>query len=139
MLQRTCEFARQEEENEKRNAFFESWGIHARNLLSFFYSPTDSKYCPRPDDVIAEDFFDNDSKWRTNRPDKSQTLIALAKRIGKEVAHLTYVRVNYGSVGPKWPISIVTNEMRRIILKFYELVPSDWIGPEFKKFFKILN
>jgi hypothetical protein len=40
------------------NLTLESFVIHARALLQFLYAET-----PRPDDVIAEDFFEDPSAW----------------------------------------------------------------------------
>lgn len=132
MLQQTCEFARNETERERRNAFLESWTIHARTLLNFLYSPAGPSKYPRPDDVIAEDYFDEASGWQLNRPIKSSSLEKFNQRVGKEIAHLTYS----GAFGQKWPNSRITNEIGAICVKFSEVVPSGRIGSEFVKFFK---
>ncbi|MCX5792400.1 MAG: hypothetical protein NTY45_09370 [Elusimicrobia bacterium] len=132
MLQQTCRFARAETIRGRKNAFLESWTIHARNLLYFFYSPNGSKKCPRRDDVIAEDFFNEESVWRLKRPTKSLIMKNFNRRVGKEIAHLTYV----GAFGLQWPNSRITNEIREICLRFYEVVPSSRIGPKFVNFFK---
>jgi hypothetical protein len=139
MLQQTCESARLEDVRFKKCAFLESWTIHARNLLDFFYSPQGPKKQPRTDDVIAEDFFDEPFCWINNRPSPSDRLQELAKRVGREIAHLTYVRTDFGVTGPKWPSGRITNEFRQIIFKFCELVPSERIGQECVRFFKATN
>jgi len=69
------------------NAFIESFVIHARVLLDFFYPLK-----PRLDDVIAVDFFDRAKTWEEARPEKTDILKTIHKRVGKEAAHLTYSR-----------------------------------------------
>jgi len=136
MLQQTCELARQEDNPIVRNAFLIAFAIHARNLLDFFYAPSGPKRWPREDDVIAEDFFDNPIEWWNSRPTKSQYLLALGARVGKEVAHLTYMRLRTMSKGRLWANSSITNEMRDILLHFQSLTPSTRMGQEFVAFFR---
>lgn len=136
MLQQTCELAQMEDDGIKKNAYLSSFAIHARNLLDFFYSPTGPKTWPRPDDVIAEDFFDTVSDWRTGRPVKSNTLQEVSRRVGKEVAHLTYERLLTMSKGKPWANSTIANEMRATFLNFRDMVPSSRLGDAVSKFFK---
>lgn len=51
------------------NAFLEAFVIHFRCTLAFFY---DSK--PRPDDAVADDFFDKPADWERLRPAQSGVL-----------------------------------------------------------------
>lgn len=139
MLQQTCELARTEDVRARKSAFLESFAIHARNLLDFFYSPAGPKKYPQPDDVIAEDFFDSPSSWHNNRPAKSEVMKSLHRRVAKEIAHLTYERLNNMTVGPKWPNSQIANEMRAVILKFKELAPANRIGKNFNSFFDLIK
>ena len=134
MLQQTCEFARRAKKKARKSAFLEAWSIHARNLLDIFYFDTPNKRL-HPDDVIAEDFFDNSSAWRDCRPTQSEEMKTLSGRISKEIAHLTYTRTNFGTHGPKWPNSRITNEFRNVGRIFYHNVSADHIGKEFKSFF----
>lgn len=136
MLQQTCELARMEDNAIKKNAYLSSFAVYARNLLDFFYAPAGPKTWPRPDDVIAEDFFDSPLKWRAERPAKSNTLQAVNRRVGKEVAHLTYERLLTMSKGNPWANSVITNEMRTIFLDFRSRVPSARLGDAVAKFFK---
>lgn len=135
MLQQTCESARVEDVRARKNAFLESFAIHARNLLDFFYSPDGPRKYPQPDDVIAEDFFDVASDWHNERPTKSDILASLHRRVNKEVAHLTYERLKNMTVGPSWPNSRITNEFREVILSFRKLAPACRLGEEFRRFF----
>jgi hypothetical protein len=67
------------------NAILESFTFHARILLDFLYAEN-----PRLDDVIAEHYFDSPANWSAIRPNKSELLKGVHKRVGQEVAHLTY-------------------------------------------------
>ncbi len=136
MLQQTCAMARKEDNAIKKNAYLSSFAIHARNLLDFFYPPAGPKAWPRPDDVIAEDFFDSPLEWRDKRVSKSNTLQAVNRRVGKEVAHLTYERLLTMSKGKPWPNSTIANEMRVIFLDFRNRAPASRLGDAVSKFFK---
>lgn len=135
MLHQTCELARHEDVRAKKNAFLESWAMHARNLFDFFYSTHEPTKKPRIDDVIAEDFFLDSSFWPSVRPNPSEDLTKLGKRVAKEIAHLTYARASAGPIGPKWPNSRLTNEFRTIVLKFRAVVPSEHVDSRFISYF----
>src|SRR5678816_3490620 len=70
------------------NAVLESFTVHARVLLDFLFDPK-----PRQDDVVAEDFFPETTKWVQIRGDIPPILQQVESRVGKEVAHLTYARL----------------------------------------------
>ncbi len=70
------------------NAALESFTIHARNLLDFLYPQG-----AREDDVIADDYFPIPDDWQKRRTVKTQILENVHRRVGKEVAHLTYARL----------------------------------------------
>jgi len=72
-------------ENVVNNALLESFTIHTRILLDFLFAAK-----PQLDDVIAEDFFEDPATWHNVRPPKSEILETVHKRVGKEIAHLTY-------------------------------------------------
>src|SRR5712675_2621976 len=67
-----------------RNALVEALTIHARVLLSVFYPSS-----PKPDDVLAADYFDDPVAWARARPALTPALKSVDRRVGKEVAHLT--------------------------------------------------
>src|SRR5690348_13853431 len=71
-----------------KNALMESFTVHARNLFGFLW---DRK--PWNDDVVASDFFDDQSAWDDNPPAIPPILEPIGGRVGKEVAHLTYARI----------------------------------------------
>jgi len=70
------------------NAVLESFCLHSRNLLDFLFAEK-----PYPDDVIAEDYFESPEDWPRIRGDMPPVLEPVRRRVGKELAHLTYARL----------------------------------------------
>src|SRR5688572_21299671 len=70
------------------NALLESFSIHARALLQFFFPMS-----PKSDDVLAEDYFGGTAAWEAVRGAEPAALNQVNRRVGKEVAHLTYARL----------------------------------------------
>ena len=109
------------------NAFLESFTIHARGLLYFLY---DEK--PKPDDVIADDFFPTSQKWKEARPEKTEVLEKVHKRVGKEVAHLTYARQDVTPEMKKWPFLQIANDIKVSFNEFLRIVPEELLGLRWK-------
>ena len=109
------------------NALLESFTIHSRILLDFLYSNK-----PREDDVIAEDFLDDDY-WVLNRPQKTKTLESIHFRVGKEVAHLTYARHEVTPETKQWHFIEIANDVISIFAKFIEMVPPEKLDPVWHK------
>jgi hypothetical protein len=112
-----------------RNALVESFTVHARILLDFLFSTE-----PKPDDVIAEDFFDNGSTWLQYRPAKTQLLATIHKRVGKEVAHLTYARLAVIPEAKQWHFVNIANQISAVLEKFLRLVPASRGSDSFRRF-----
>lgn len=110
------------------NALLESFTVHSRVLLHFLYSRN-----PREDDVIAEDFLDDEDKWLSIRPQKSGTLDAIHPRVGKEVAHLTYARQDVTPETKPWPFIEIANEINAIFTEYIKLVPPENLDPIWRK------
>jgi hypothetical protein len=105
------------------NAFIESFVIHARILLDFFYP---SK--PRPDDVIVTDFFQHPKTWEKARPEKTGILDTIHKRVGKEAAHLTYARQKVSEEQKRWDHKNIERDIRVLVECFLNLVPNSLLG-----------
>lgn len=97
-----------------KNAFLESFVIHARVLLQFLYDET-----PRPDDVIAEDFFKDPSAWRSSRPAMTALLSTVRRRVGKEAAHLTYARQVVNPEDKPWEFLSIARDLRQAMALFF--------------------
>jgi len=105
------------------NALLESFTIHVRALIGFFYSEK-----PRDDDIIAEDFFNNQTDWHSIRPLKTKTLENAKKRADKEVAHLTYNRLDVTPEQKPWEFLEIFDELQVLIKVFLDNVDQDLLG-----------
>jgi len=106
------------------NAFLESFTVHVRALLQIFF-PT----APQADDVLAEDFFDEPRLWTDIRGELPDVLGAVKLRVGKEIAHLTYARLDVTPEAKVWNIVAIWSEMQGIIRKWADNVPTPRLGP----------
>lgn len=88
-------------EGPMKNAVLESFGVHARNLVDFFYKTTG-----KPDDVLAVDLFSATTEWK---PDPDPLLTEVVRTsTNKLLAHMTYGRQRRKQGG--W-------EIERIVLR----------------------
>ena len=99
--------------NFRLSAYLESFAIHLRGLIDFFYANLKDA---KPDDVIAGDFFDPPSVWNPGVP--SVTLSAARERANKEVGHITYKRKSGMDPTKPWPVSDLFNEIVPIARQF---------------------
>ena len=125
----------EEKDNIKMHAFLESLLIHSRNVFYFLYNDENPKY---KDDVLSIHFIQLD-EWNEFR--NSQINLEIFKgfrqRIAKEIAHLTYSRLEKNSENIKWDIRFVVPLIKGID-KFIELAEkdllhSDWNNYQFLK------
>jgi len=110
------------------NALIESFAIHARVLLDFFYGSTNSR---NQDDVFPEHFFLDAEMWRAERPylsDEDKKLIK--RRVGKEIAHLTYARQKVELEDKPWPISDIVDVIDAAAKKFFDMAPIELLRPD---------
>lgn len=93
------------------SAMVEAFAIHLRNLIDFFYLPSE-----KPDDVLAEDFCDPASDWKPGVP---SPLLSDAKiRANKEINHITYKRKSDADPTKWWPVESLINEIYAIEKQF---------------------
>ena len=109
------------------NALLESFVIHARSLLYFLYDTN-----PKPDDVVADDFFPDQREWHKARPAKSTILATVHRRVGKEVAHLTYARQLVTAEMKNWDFVAIGDEIIRSCNVFTGLVSKECLGDRWK-------
>ena len=69
------------------SASLESFAIHLRNLIDFFYTQSGNA---QTDDLVAANFFDSPSAW--NLGAMPQLLKDARERANKEISHITYKR-----------------------------------------------
>jgi hypothetical protein len=107
-----------------KNALIESFLVHARAILFFFYTEK-----PKPDDVLAEHYIFPQNNWHDARPPIPTSLRRLQERVGKEVAHLTYSRKKIEPNNKNW-------DFAQIILEFipvFQAIEAISVVTTFKK------
>ena len=109
------------------NALLESFVIHVRGLIDFFYIEE-----PKTDDVIAADFFTEATAWKKIRPPLSDSLSTSRKRAHKEIAHLTYARLEVTPETKGWKFVEIANEIRSVMDLFIRNVPKNLLGERWK-------
>src|SRR5579864_3336346 len=94
----------------EKSVYLESFLIHLRNLIDFFYPQS-----PRPTDVIATDFYDDPAKWNATI---SSSLELARTRANKEVSHLTLGRKAGMHPDKHWAVLDLYQEMRTVAQAF---------------------
>lgn len=97
------------------NAMLESFAIHVRGLVFFLFPEK-----PKPDDVLASHFVLNIADWEKARGSKPEILKKAQARAGKEIAHLTYARLEVTPEAKQWAFLEITNEINRVIKIFLQ-------------------
>lgn len=105
------------------NALLESFVIHVRGLMDFLY-----KDKPQKDDVVAQDYFTSLEEWENIRTPISEILEKAKKRAGKEIAHLTYARLEVTPDTKPWVFIVITNEISKVMKIFLENVSKEKLG-----------
>jgi hypothetical protein len=109
-----------------RNGLVEAFAIHARGLSDFLFSP------PKDDDAAAEHFF-APGAWVELRGEQiSHELRAVRRRTNKEIAHLTYSRLNVPDASKSWMQQAIVLEIQRVFFRFVEHVDPELVADDFK-------
>jgi hypothetical protein len=104
------------------NALLESFGIHNRSLIDFLWQEQPM----RKTDAIARDWIED---WRA--PEMSGLLKGVKDRVGKEMLHLSYNRLDVPDDEKGWTVLGIGPEVIGAFLKFVteaprSLVPENW-------------
>jgi hypothetical protein len=99
------------------NACLEAFTVHVRAVMDFLYA-----HAPYPDDVIAEDFVPS---WPANRPKCTEALAIAKARAGKEIAHLTYARLNVSREAKAWPFLEIAADVSTAFTEFLRQTPTE--------------
>ena len=109
-----------------RNALVEAFAVHARGLSDFLFS------APQDDDAAAEQFF-GPGEWVAQRgEDISAELQAVRRRTNKEIAHLTYSRLNVPEASQSWMTQSIVLELQRVFFRFVKHVDPELVTHDFK-------
>jgi hypothetical protein len=101
----------------------ESFALHLRNLLVFFYNDS-----PAPLEVVAADFCPEGS-WRETRKAITRTLSIAQKRAEKSLLLLTLERQSQEGPQNPWDFDGIAIEIKLIILVFMETAKPERLDP----------
>lgn len=102
------------------NMVLESYLVHARNLIDFFYPGT-----PYEDDIVANDYFDPPEAWTRSLDGAPQFLRTAKNRINKRLSHLAYKRL---SITKNHQVGKIFDELRGALNAFLETVSHDLLS-----------
>jgi hypothetical protein len=91
------------------SAFIESFGVHLRNLIDFFYRRG------KDDDVTAQDFLDAGIQWNPSEP---VVLKDARARANKELNHLTQLRKSGTPKDKEWDTATLLREIDAVARDF---------------------
>jgi hypothetical protein len=111
-----------------KNALLESFAIHARVLLFFLFADN-----PQKDDVIAEDFLTNPEQWPQIRGEMPDALKLVKQRVGKEIAHLTYARLDVTPDTKGWKFLAIADAVKQLVDTFITRVPPEHLAPAWER------
>ena len=118
-------------EGQVRNALLESFSIHARTLLDFFFPAIAPP--PRDDDLLASDYFQSAGRWEDVRGELPRDLIDVRRRVGKEIAHLTITRLDVTPETKPWNFPAIAAALDGVFRKFLRSVDPGLLAPDVKK------
>jgi hypothetical protein len=110
------------------SVLLESFAIHLRNLIEFFFYPPKKKY------VRAHDFFDKPTDWKQ----KMTTPVKKAlQRANEEVNHLTHGRKNGTPPGKLWNTDQLLKAIETVAREFAAKASNKKLHPEVRKFLRL--
>jgi hypothetical protein len=128
MLWELAECLPQKKANTETSALVESYGIHLRNLIDFFYRKG------KRDDVTARDFLDPTITWAPKEP---ISLTKAHQRANKELSHLTQARKS-GSLPEKaWDTRGLLKEIAAVAKDFADKASQKKLHPKVREFLQL--
>lgn len=115
------------------NALVESFALHCRALIHFFYWDAHLKNGTslfghvKATDVIAEDFFAASGTQWTNKPGITATLVRAKTMADKQVAHVTEQRRTLNTSrarGKTWHFARIHRHLSKAMHRFLQSAPS---------------
>ena len=123
LLESTVTIASAARDRAISNAFLDSFLQATRNLCHFLYS-----HNPRPSDIIAEDFFDDERDWCRARLAVAEFHDgSIVNLISKRLVHLTWDRTS--GTKPSWGAFRIAWELCKAMEVFIAKVPSSRVDP----------
>jgi hypothetical protein len=124
-------FATQRLSDQDHNAFVESFAIHVRCLRDFLWG----KRGPHnPEDAFASDFCDP-GVWETGPPALPAALKAIEgkrQRIGREIVHLTYHRLDIKAETKDWDLTELMRAIADGLHEFAKVAKPERLHPKLR-------
>lgn len=121
--------AEQTHREAERNALLEAYALHARALFDFLHHRPNKG---RP--VLAIHFVRDEMAWKRAKGKTPAVLERVKLRVGQEVAHLTYDRLDVGPEAKSWNIAEISAALRAglvtLLAHARDEFPPILIGPE---------
>src|SRR4051812_23493088 len=102
-----------------RNAMLETFLIHYRNLLDFFYA---DKRRALAHDVSAAHYVIDPKRWKERRPRMDKEATSSRERVNAQLAHLTYRRLKYHQ--RNWSDRRMLRQIEELIENFAQQLPA---------------
>jgi hypothetical protein len=125
-FQLTARLLHEEKRGEMRSILIESFVIHLRNLIDFFFTPETHN-----DDVVATDFCGG---W--NEP-ISSTLKTARERANKELTHLTLGRKSGLHPDKPWDVAGLFQEVSAVAKTFSGRASTEKLSPHVGKWLNL--
>jgi hypothetical protein len=106
------------------NAMMESFVLHLRNLLDFFYTP------PRKTDMRATMFYES-GHLPPDFPPESAVLNTAHRRAHKEMSHITTERHWEGDPAKLWEFHRLLGEIKPLVERFLQTASAARLHPDF--------
>ena len=101
----------------------ESFALHLRNIIVFFYNDT-----PAELDVVAADFC-AEGTWIETRPSLTRTLSIAKKRANKALLLLTMERNSLAGPEKPWDFEGISAEIKLVLLLFVKTANPERLAP----------
>lgn len=112
----------------EQNAELESFCLHVRNLLDFFYPELRGREA-RSGDVVAHDFMPA-GNWEAGKPPVVPVLAKVGIRVDKQLAHLTYARLRATEAHSHWNFLHITAALSDVVHAFLHLAEQSLLSSE---------
>ena len=111
------------------NALVVAFSVHFRKVYDFLFSGIVMVSNPKPDDVIAEDYFPSPESWHALISEPDKYLQTTRRRANKRVAHLTYERVvSRDLADEQWDFAEILNRINPTIEIFRRNAPKAFVS-----------
>jgi hypothetical protein len=107
------------------DAVLESFAIHVRNLIEFFFDPPNPRH---PDDARAEHFFADPATWHSLVGAKPTNFTEAQRKAHKQVSHLTYTRVDLTAEERRWYVGNLARDLHDVVWKFLDNAEDARVG-----------